>query len=94
MLPGFIRSFLHTSTWLFVTSDRMTISHHHNVLVLMVVGARNEQLSEASLDGAVGICALANVVDFLDGGLHVIAFSPHVAQLKHKFDIVTVVQSS
>lgn len=38
MLPGFISSLLHASAWLFVTSDGMAISHHHDVLVLMVVG--------------------------------------------------------
>lgn len=38
MVLGFISSLLHTSTWLFVTSNRMAISHYYNVLVLVIVG--------------------------------------------------------
>lgn len=39
MLPGFVGSLLHAATWLFVPSDGVAIGHHHDVLVLVVVGA-------------------------------------------------------
>lgn len=39
MLPGFVGSLLHAATWLFVPGDGVAIGHHHDVLVLMVVGA-------------------------------------------------------
>lgn len=123
MLLGFISRLLHSSTWLFVTSKRMTIGHNHNVLVLVVVGAPanrhtrlemkpqlpyitaevystcvlllpDKQLSKAALDGAVSVCPLANVLDFIDVALQGLTLSVHVAQLSHNDDVVTVVQRS
>lgn len=92
MLPGFISSLLHTSTWLFVTSDRVAVSHHHDVLVLMVVGTPNKQLGEAPLDGTVSVCALSDVADGINFFLQGLAISPEVTQLFHHDDFITVVQ--
>lgn len=39
ILLGFISGLLHTSTRLFVPGDGVAIGHHHDVLVLLVVGA-------------------------------------------------------
>lgn len=39
MLLGFVGSLLHAATRLFVPSDGVAVGHHHNVLVLVVVGA-------------------------------------------------------
>ena len=65
-----------------------------NLLKCLCVLLPNEQLSEAPLDGTVGVCALADVVDAQDVGLQGFALSLHVAQLSYKFDIVTVMQGS
>lgn len=42
MQPGFICSLLHTSAWLLVASNGMAVSHHHDVLVLVVVRTSGE----------------------------------------------------
>lgn len=94
MLPGFIGGLLHSSTRLFVASNGMAVSHHHDVLVLMIVGPSNEQLGEASLDGTVGVCAFANVGDAVDVLLQGSAVGVHVTKLSHEDDVVAVVQSS
>lgn len=94
MLLGLIGSLLHASTWLLVTSDRVAISHHHDVLVLMVVGAPNEQLSKAPLDGTVSVRALADIIDGVDAVLQLLAFGRQVTQLLYENDVVTVVQRS
>lgn len=91
---GFIGGLLHPSTWLFVASDRMAVSHHHDVLVFVVVGTTNEQLSQAPLDGTVSVCALADVIDGVDLILQGLAIGVHVAQLSHDDHVVTVVQRS
>lgn len=54
----------------------------------------NEQLGEASLDGAVGVGALADVVDAVDVVLQGGAVGGQVAQLSDQDDFVTVVQRS
>lgn len=54
----------------------------------------NEQLGEASPDGAVGECALADVINLVDCRLQGNPIGAYVAQLLHQFDLVTVVQRS
>lgn len=61
---------------------------------MRVLLSPNEQLSEAPLDGTVGVRALADVRDVVDGCLQGIAFGIQVTQLLHQFDFVTVVQRS
>lgn len=126
MLLGFVGRLLHAAARLFVPGDGMSVGHHHDVLVLVVVGAAertgthmfgpmtlhcmsqcvcvfvcvrarrlpNEQLGEASLDGAVGVGALADVVDAVDVVLQGGAVGGQVAQLSDQDDFVTVVQRS
>lgn len=54
----------------------------------------DEQLSEASLDGAVSVRALADIVDAVDVTLQGGAVGRQVAQLSDEDDFVTVVQGS
>ena len=54
----------------------------------------NEQLSKASLDGTVGVCALADVFDGVDVILQGLTVRGHFTQLSHDDDLVTVVQRS
>lgn len=54
----------------------------------------NKQLSEAPLDGAVGVGALADVFDFVDVSFQVLAVTLHVSQLVDHDHFVTVVQGS
>lgn len=39
VLLGLVGSLLHAAAWLFVPGDGVAIGHHHDVLVLVVVGA-------------------------------------------------------
>lgn len=54
----------------------------------------DEQLSEAPLDGAVSVRALADVFDGIDIFFQGLAISLQVAQLSYEDDFVTVVQGS
>lgn len=123
VLLGFVGGLLHATAWLLVPGDGVAIGHHHNVLVLVVVGAPagtqtqqhpnvystvkgftqvrvcvlvvpNEQFSEAPLDGAVGVGALADVFDGVDAIFQLLAVSRHVTQLPYQDHFVTVVKGS
>lgn len=61
----------------------MTIRHHDDVLILLVVGAPYEQLSDASLDGTVSVGSLADVADAFDVTDERLALGGDVAQLAH-----------
>lgn len=62
-----------------------------NVCVLVIP---NKQFSEAPLDGAVGVGALADVFDGVDAFFQLLALSRHVTQLPYQDDFVTVVKGS
>lgn len=122
VLLGFVGGLLDAAAWLFVPSDGMSVGHHHDVLVLVVVGAtrrteihmfgpttllcmsmcvcvctrrlRDEKLGEAPLDGAVGVGALADVVNAVDVVLQGCATGVQFRQPSHQDDLVTVVQRS
>lgn len=54
----------------------------------------DKQLSQAPLDGAVSVGALADVFNFVDAIFQVLAASLHVHQLLYQDHFVTVVQGS
>lgn len=54
----------------------------------------NKQFSEAPLDGAVGVGALADVFDGVDAVFQLLAVSRHVTQLPYQDHFVTVVKGS
>lgn len=59
---GFIGSIIQASTRLLVPFQGVSVSHHDEVFILLVMGATDEQLLNAPLDGTVGVGALPNVV--------------------------------
>lgn len=54
----------------------------------------NKQLSEAPLDGAVGVGALADIFNCVDVSFQVLAVTFHVSQLVDHDHFVTIVQGS
>lgn len=74
---GFIGSIIQASTGLLVPFQGVSISHHDQVFILLVMGATNEQLLNASLYGAVSVGALPDVVHSRDAVFQLVPAAGH-----------------
>lgn len=90
----FIGSIIQASTGLLVTFQGMSISHHNQVFILLVMGTTDEQLLDAALYGAIGVGALPDVVDRRHAVLQLALPAGHRREALDEHHLVTVVQRS